>query len=531
MMFVMLRTRAAAAASVALVTAVLVLPPVGQRSVVTTDEARFILYAREVLAHHALFDVRLRGKLFREKPPLYAWTIAALALPAGRVSEAAAHAPVALAAIVAAVFTCLLGDRLFNRRVGLWAGLILATTAGFFRHSQILLPDMMVAAFATAATYWFWRAMEDPPGRGARVLFYGTLGLAVYAKGPLGLLPLVVGGLWIWNQQGARAITKRLWSTSGFLLFAAITLTWVVPFLALGSGTYAHTVLWQDWVAAYTRGGPGSALTRGAMDSVGFFAPWIALVPLALAPAVAARRTPSVAFVLLSFLVPLLAVVMSAHYRTRYLLASAPAFALLIAWWADAHGTRPTPVARVIAWVALIGLGAVSTLLVLPGPSGFRSALGIAGLSVTLIPLMLAGWLLALSVWAGLRRGRPALLVGGASAAMVVLFAYGTWLHNTRLSGPAEIPRLAARLEAHARGQEAGVLYETGWLEVDYYLGRPLRELPTQDDFERFLATHGGPVLASETVWTQMQGHASPRIRVLERVKARGRSFVILGWS
>src|SRR5262245_2488834 len=58
---------ARAALVVALVTAVLVLPPVGTRLVATTDEARFILYAREVVTHGALFDVRLRGKLFREK--------------------------------------------------------------------------------------------------------------------------------------------------------------------------------------------------------------------------------------------------------------------------------------------------------------------------------------------------------------------------------------------------------------------------------------------------------------------------------
>ena len=187
------RGRWRGAAFVALVTALLVLPPLGQRFVGTTDEARFILYAREALAHGALFDVRLRGKFFREKPPLYAWAIAALSLPRGRVTEGTAHLPVALGAIGAAVFTFLLGDRLFTRRAGLWAGLVLATTFGFFRHSQIFLPEMIVLAFATAAAYWFWRAMEEPPGRGARVLFYVALALALYAKGPLGLLPFLVG--------------------------------------------------------------------------------------------------------------------------------------------------------------------------------------------------------------------------------------------------------------------------------------------------------------------------------------------------
>jgi 4-amino-4-deoxy-L-arabinose transferase-like glycosyltransferase len=530
-------TRARAATFVALVTAVLVLPPLGQRLVVTTDEARFVLYAREVLTHRALFDVRLRGKLFREKPPLYAWAIAALSLPAGKVTEASAQAPVALAAILAAVFTCLLGDRLFNRRVGLGAGLILATTAGFFRHSQILLPDMLVLGFATAATYWLWRAAEFAPPRGARVLFYLALALAVYAKGPLGLLPLLVGAIWLATQGGLRAVA-RLWSPAGLLLFLAVTFTWVGPFLALGTGSYAHTVIWQDWLAAYAGGGPGRALTRGASDALGFFAPWILLVPLALGRAVAQRRAPAVAFALLTFAVPLVAVVMSAHYRTRYLLASTPGFALLVAWWVDAHVPARSAAARALAWVVLAGAAGASALGVLPRLAGLRGAfgalpglrgaLGIPELSAALIPVALAGWVLALSLWEGLRRGRPTLLVGGVAATTAALILYGTWVHLPRFNTMGEIPHLASRLEAHARGGEAGVLYETGWLEVDYYLGRSLHEIWKPHDLEQYVEG-GSPVLASEATWTMLEPKISERVRVLERVRARGKNFVILG--
>ena len=47
------------------VTALLVLPPLGQRVLAPSDEARFVLYARDVLEHHAPFDVHVRAKLFR----------------------------------------------------------------------------------------------------------------------------------------------------------------------------------------------------------------------------------------------------------------------------------------------------------------------------------------------------------------------------------------------------------------------------------------------------------------------------------
>ena len=176
-------------------------------------------------------------------------------------------------------------------------------------------------------------------------------------------------------------------------------------------------------------------------------------------------------------------------------------------------------------------MAAVSVLVVLPGLTPLRAALDIPEPAWALIPLVLAGWGAALALWVGLTGGRPTVLVGGVTAATFVLLAYGTWLHNTRFSNTGDVPRLAARLEAYARGGEAGVLFETGWLEVDYYLGRPLHEIRVGPDLEPYLAQTGRPVLTNESTWNSIRGNLSPRVRVLERVVARGKTFVILGWS
>ncbi len=514
----------------AAVTAVLVLPPLGQRLVGTTDEARFALYARDVLAQRAPFDVRVRGKLFREKPPLYAWSIAAFSLPGGRVTEATAHVPVALAAIGAAVFTTLLGARLFGLRAGLWAGLVLATSAGFFRYSQVLLPDMLVALFATAAAYWFWRAMAEPACRGALALFYGALALAVYAKGPVGLLPLLVGAVWLSRQDGARAMT-RLWSSVGALLFVAITLTWLVPFLTLGSETFASTVLWDDWLTWYA-GGPGRAAVRVAGDALAFFLPWTLLTPLVFARAVPERRSAAIHYALLTFLVPLLAILLSANYRTRYLLPAAPGFALLVAWWADRHAAARVRGGALIGWTCLLGAALATAAL----HAAVRWDLGprwpdLRGFALGLVPLVLACWGLALSLWAGLRAGRPGLLVGGTAAAMVVMLGYSTWFVLERSTDTGDVRQLAARLERQAGGREVGVLFETGGLEIDFYLGRPLREIEAELELEKFLARDGGAVLAREAVWNQIKVYVWPQVRPVDRFSLDGRSFVILGWT
>jgi Dolichyl-phosphate-mannose-protein mannosyltransferase len=125
-------------------------------------------------------------------PRLYPWTIAAASwLGGGRVTEGTAQAPVAVAAIATVLFTVLLADRLFGRRAGVWAALVLATTTGFLDLSQLLLPDMLVARFATLAGWAGWRMVSEPSNRLTPPLFYGASALAVFAKGPLGALPIL----------------------------------------------------------------------------------------------------------------------------------------------------------------------------------------------------------------------------------------------------------------------------------------------------------------------------------------------------
>ena len=102
--------------------ALLVLPSVGQRLITTTDEAQYALLARDMMSRHAWFGARVSGELYRNKPPLYPWSIAAVSLVPGHVTEATARIPGAAAAVGTVFLTALLGHRLFGPRAGLWAG-------------------------------------------------------------------------------------------------------------------------------------------------------------------------------------------------------------------------------------------------------------------------------------------------------------------------------------------------------------------------------------------------------------------------
>src|SRR5262249_53455229 len=150
------------------------------------------LIARDMLSRHVWFDVEVRGVPYRNKPPLHPWTIASGAWLTGRVSEAAARIPSALATVVAVLATALLAERLFRRRAGLLAGLVMATSYGVFAHSQMILPDVLMIAFNMLAGCWFWQAVTAGGSPPAMLGFYAMLALGVFVKGPAGLLPLAV---------------------------------------------------------------------------------------------------------------------------------------------------------------------------------------------------------------------------------------------------------------------------------------------------------------------------------------------------
>jgi 4-amino-4-deoxy-L-arabinose transferase-like glycosyltransferase len=239
-------------------------------------------------------------------------------MPGGRVTPATAQLPIVIGAIAAVFFTTPLGQQLFGAAAGVSAGLITTTSYGFFSHSQILLPDMLVVACGLAALCAFWAAVTHPPGAGALVAFYAAVALGLAAKGPMGLLPLLVVAVCLLTEEGVRGL-RRLGSVLGLLAFAVVTAAWLVPFLIAGSRSFARTVVWEDWLAL---------------------------------PLLAVRwawRERAYRFVFLAWLIPLIVVLLSQNHRARYLLPTYPAAALLLAWWIARHGTDRS---RVLPWIA-----------------------------------------------------------------------------------------------------------------------------------------------------------------------------------
>src|SRR5260370_27003835 len=144
------RSRAGTVVLMAL-TAALLFFDFGADVLSTTDETRFPLLARDILARGHWLLPEVNGAPMLNKPPLHAWLIALAAWPTGAVTQRTAALPSLLAGLALVAGTYWVGRRAFDARVGFTAGLIAATTAGVFSLARSPGPDIPLSCALVAA--------------------------------------------------------------------------------------------------------------------------------------------------------------------------------------------------------------------------------------------------------------------------------------------------------------------------------------------------------------------------------------------
>ena len=183
------------------------------------DEAYFAGTASEMFARGQWIVPYFNGELFSHKPPLMFWMMMAGYEMFG-VTEFAARLFSAVFGIGTALVTYHFGRRLFTAEVGLWAGLAMTSCLMFDVVARAATPDSFLVFFSTLALYVFVSASPwgrtnpsldhavdndrtpNPNMRPASwmpyILIYAVMGVAVLAKGPIGvLLPMATVGLFL----------------------------------------------------------------------------------------------------------------------------------------------------------------------------------------------------------------------------------------------------------------------------------------------------------------------------------------------
>lgn len=182
--------------------------------------------AREMSITHDYVTLKVNGNRYLEKAPLMYWAVSLCYFCFG-TNEFSTHLPVAVAMFLLVLLAIRWGRRAFGDRAAVYAGLFVATAAGCYLFTRILIPEAILSFFIALSFYFVATALETRAGwrwYGA----YASLALAVLTKG---LLAIVVVGLALLLYVAISGEWRR-WREfhlfTGTLLFLAIAAPWHV---------------------------------------------------------------------------------------------------------------------------------------------------------------------------------------------------------------------------------------------------------------------------------------------------------------
>jgi 4-amino-4-deoxy-L-arabinose transferase-like glycosyltransferase len=412
------------------------------------DEPFFAEGAREMVADGQWLVPHVNGVVNNHKPPLFFWLIAIFSLPLGAVSEFTARLPSVLAAVGTLALTMRLARRWYGPKTAAVAGAILATSYMFWDKARWSQIDSVLCFLIWVSLSAFEAYMAgDVDGRRAGVLFWFAAGLAVLAKGPVGvLLPLgivlvvlamerdvgslrgfapIMGPLVFLLTTGAWAAAASLWGPSDYSVIGSLREHFVERGI---HGMHHAQPFWY-----YAERLPLSLL------------PWAGLLPGALVAAWRSRRrSPGTRFALAATIFVVVFFSISTEKRDLYVLPAFPAIALMmaslvavVAGWRE--GADPAKPVR-HRWVT-VGMGIVGALFTV-----VAIAVPFVRQRVDYIPVWMVSLLAVILLATGVAtlmqaiRGRGLASVVVTAAGMAVLY-----LAATALVYPAMEPRKSAR--------------------------------------------------------------------------------------
>lgn len=213
------------------VAAVIFFTNLGATGLWDMDEALYTTCAREMFQRDNWVVPWFNGQMFPEKPPLMFWTMIA-GFELFGVNEFGARFFSAVFGIATALAAFHLGRILCSARVGLWTGLITASTIIFTVSARAATVDSALTLTTTLAFLLFVIARRGSATWPALAGMYACIGVAVLAKGPVGMvLPLGAMGLYLLVADGWRNLFRSAWWMRPFtaiVVVAAVALPWYV---------------------------------------------------------------------------------------------------------------------------------------------------------------------------------------------------------------------------------------------------------------------------------------------------------------
>jgi len=186
--------------------------------------------ARNMLTSGDWVTARIDGVVYFEKSPLIYWLIA-ISFKIFGVHDWAARVPIALSSIGLVWLTAVFGKWAFGKRAGLCAGLVMATCAGLWLFTRILIPDVMLT-FTVALAMWAFLRVFDEEEKHPRIwayVFAASLGVGLLLKSLIAIVfPIAAGLLFLLftRQLFSWDAWKRLHPIAGTAILLLIAAPW-----------------------------------------------------------------------------------------------------------------------------------------------------------------------------------------------------------------------------------------------------------------------------------------------------------------
>ena len=306
----------------------------GKISLWDPDEPRGAVIAYEMLKSKDWIHLSYNGEPITNKPalvkpPLYYWSIAAFSAFQGKVDEFSARAPSALAGIGTALLVFLLGRIIFGNKAAFLGALIFISNHMIFEQARSAEIDMILCLLLTFSLFVFYSCYHGILPQRNILAAYLAMGLAVLAKGPLGVMvPVMVAGLYLLVQKDIKAVA-RMKPLTGLLLILLVASPWfILEGKAFGTEFFFRQNI-ERFFHAFDHLQPFYYyLVKLPLH----FMPWTILLPATMSYWFQKdkEKNPGRIFLLIWFLSMLIFFSLSQSKRSIYILPLYPALSLLV---------------------------------------------------------------------------------------------------------------------------------------------------------------------------------------------------------
>ena len=447
----------------------------GDVSLLGPDEPRYARVAVEMARGNEFVTPTLAGEPWMEKPPLYYW-LAGFGFRLFGETEFAARLPAVIAALLMTGMTGVVGARLFGESCGRLAMIVAATSPLTFIYGKAATMDLLVAAFVTLATSFFLLRMTNTAGPSATHAAWLSMGFAVLAKGPIGVL-IPIGIVIAACLLGRSPDAKRLISPLSFGLFLLVGAPWFVAIYADQGFRFIEVFILNHNLQRFTstiHNHPGPVYYYLPVLAAGLF-PW-SILAFPAASSLRSLDSPAKTMLASWFLVPALLFSAAGSKLPGYILPCVPPLAIALALSTRTLSLREFRVSPRVA--GLVGLAIAALLAAL----AWRSLrLGQPWGRAAMAPAL---WLLAtMFITSRMLQRAPVpstrVLTTGAAGLLLLL----------NLVAPPVVEALESgrRLFAPAQGREVLAVgaWRTAWMAGYFYNDGRVREIGVEDGISR----------------------------------------------